>query len=81
MCMLKTLILGIYYYINMRNGKFTHLETNEKIRTDWYNRLFRNSLSKMIYQNQIVAKFLDSIQYMLSYAIHTIKKIETYYRP
>lgn len=67
----------------MKNGSFEHLKQDgiRSIRTNWYDKLFTNSLSHIFFRNPLFCVFIKACQTMLSYAIAQIRKIEIYYRP
>ena len=76
------LLVGPNYYLDMlHTNTFKHLENTNKIRFQWDQVLFYNSLSKIIWNNKLLATFLKWCEQILVVAIKSIRNIETYYRP
>lgn len=75
------LLVGQNSIIDMKTGKFEHLETRNDIASHWDELLFYNGMSKMVWRNRLVGSFLKRIESIIIEAISSIKHIETYWRP
>lgn len=75
------MLVGPNWIIDMKTGKFEHLENRNDIASHWDELLFYNGMSKMVWRNRLVGTFLKRIETMIVEAISSIKNIETYWRP